>query len=240
MKPLLRTVCLLTALATLGPCAADSSDRSTPPPGQETEPVKRLIDRAGAALRAGTPASELLADPEYLPAHEWPRFRGLIRRHATASRTTLTVPDEPGVRLTVSGRLLDRSGKGVPGAVVYAYHTSAKGWYSDRAAHVAANEGDRKHARLFAYLRTDDAGRFELRTVRPGGYPGSDLPCHIHVEVEPAGLLPTGLVTEILFDDDPRLTPAVRDRSLAEGFVLSRVRSERDRSQRVEAELKPR
>jgi protocatechuate 3,4-dioxygenase beta subunit len=240
MRSLVRTASALVALALLGRCAADEPDRFTPPPGEESEAVKALIDRAGDALRSGASTSDVLTDPQYLPAHEWPRFRALIRRHATSSRAALAGREEPGVRLEVKGRLVDRSGRPVPGSVVYAYQTSAKGWYSDRAAHVAANEGDRKHARLFAYLRTDDAGRFELRTVRPGGYPGSDLPCHIHVEVDRTDRLPAGLITEVLFDDDPRLTAEWRARSRQEGFVIAPVKKERDGSQRVEVELKPR
>ncbi len=52
-----------------------------------------------------------------------------------------------------------------------------------------------------------------LHTIRPSGYPRSDLPAHIHVEAE-------GLVTEILFEDEPRLTPAVRERGIADGFQV--------------------
>jgi protocatechuate 3,4-dioxygenase beta subunit len=146
-------------------------------------------------------------------------------------------PREPGEPLVVTAQVVDRDGTAVRDALVYVYHTSSRGWYSDRAAHVAAPEGDRQHARLFGYLRTDADGRFELRTVRPGGYPGSDLPAHIHVEVHPKGEGAASLVTEILFDDDPRLTPAARRRSDQEGFVTARVRREPRGGQRVSVRL---
>jgi protocatechuate 3,4-dioxygenase beta subunit len=126
----------------------------------------------------------------------------------------------------------------VKNAVVYAYHTSAQGWYSDRAAHIEAHEGDRKHARLFGYLTTDDEGKFELQTIRPAGYPDTDLPAHIHVEVEPAEKEAGTLVTEIQFDDDPRLTRAWRDRSRKEGFVIAAVEPGKDKVQRVRVELR--
>jgi protocatechuate 3,4-dioxygenase beta subunit len=45
------------------------------------------------------------------------------------------------------------------------------------------NEGDRRHARLFGYLRTDENGKFEFSTVKPKGYPNSTLPAHIHIEI---------------------------------------------------------
>jgi protocatechuate 3,4-dioxygenase beta subunit len=228
--------CLLTAASV----RADAPDKFTPPPGEETEQVKTLMARADSALQSGKSTTDILVDPDYLPAHEWPRFRKLIREHARSSRVVMVCPDEPGVALIVTGAVLDQAGKAIEDAELYAYQTSAKGWYSDRAAHVAAHEGDRRHARLFGYLRTDDSGRFELRTIRPAGYPGSDLPAHIHIEVGREGKKPVVLVTEVQFDDDPRLTPEMRARSKREGLVISSVRAEAEKSQRVEIELKTR
>jgi protocatechuate 3,4-dioxygenase beta subunit len=123
---------------------------------------------------------------------------------------------------------------------LYIYQTNDEGWYSDRAAHVGGVEGDRKHARLFGYLKTDGEGRFEVRTIRPSGYPDSNLPAHLHVEVEPANKPGGSLITEIQFDDDPRLTAEWRKRSQKEGFVIAKVRTDSENRQRVEVELKMR
>src|SRR5262249_44681035 len=146
-------------LALLGSVVAARSGaaqdtRFTPPPGQESAEVKRSIDQAETRLRAGHSASDLLMDPTFLAAHQWPRFRELIRQATASSRVTIIPPTEPGMRLTIAGRVLDRNGQPVRSAEVYVYQSSAKGWYSDRAVHYAAPEGDRKHARLFGYLRT--------------------------------------------------------------------------------------
>jgi len=35
----------------------------------------------------------------------------------------------------------------------------------------------------FGYAKTDTSGKFEIHTVKPSGYPQSELPAHIHVEV---------------------------------------------------------
>lgn len=148
-------------------------------------------------------------------------------------------PKEPGEPLILAGHVVDGDCQPVRKAVVYVYQTSNKGWYSDRTAHIAVNEGDRKHARLFGYLKTDAAGRFELRTIRPSGYPDSDLPAHIHVEIERADK-PGNLITEIQFDDDTRLTAAWRKRSQQEGFVIAKVTSDSDNRKRIEVELKMR
>ncbi|MFI5461577.1 MAG: hypothetical protein ACHRXM_39835 [Isosphaerales bacterium] len=240
MKHAFRAALVVPYLLTVVSVGADSPDKFTPPPGEETDQVKTLIARADSALQSGKSTTDVLADPDYLPAHEWPRFRALIRRHATSSRLAMVCSNEPGDPMVVTGRVIDQTGKARPGAILYAYQTSAKGWYSDRAAHIAAHEGDRKYARLFGYLKTDENGRFELRTIRPAGYPGSNLPAHIHFEVERAENPLVVLTTEIQFDDDPRLTPDMRTRSRSEGFVIGVVRTETDKSKRVEVELKTR
>jgi protocatechuate 3,4-dioxygenase beta subunit len=216
---------------------ADQDTRFTPSPGQESAEVRRSIDQAETNLRAGHSASDLLMDPTFLGAHEWPRFRELIRRAAASPRATIITPAEPGMRLTIAGLVLNRDGQPVRSAEVYVYQTSAKGWYSDRAAHYAVPEGDRKHARLFGYLRTDDAGRFELRTIRPAGYPGSDLPAHIHVECRRPDESFAQLVTEVQFEDDPRLTAAMKARARNEGFAIVPVTMGADHVTSVRVDL---
>jgi protocatechuate 3,4-dioxygenase beta subunit len=212
--------------------------RFTDPPGEETAEAKRLIDGAEAALKSGKSATDILTDPAYLPVHPWPRFRKLMRDFAQSSQATIVTPHELGVPMVVTGRVIDSSGRPVKGAMVYVYHTSGKGWYSDRAAHIAAHEGDRKYARLFGYLRTDDQGSFELSTIRPAGYPDADLPAHIHVEVERPDKKLGSLVTEIQFDDDPRLTAEWRRRSQQENFVIAKVKKDAQGVQHVQIELR--
>jgi protocatechuate 3,4-dioxygenase beta subunit len=216
------------------------SNRFTPPPGEENAPIKALIDKAQAAVQAGKSSADLLTDPAFLPAHEWPRFRQLIRNSAKLARLKLVTPQEPGEPLVVKATVSDKDGKPVPGALVYVYHTSAKGWYSDRAAHVGAREGDRKHARLFGYLTTDTGGAFELGTIRPAGYPDSNLPAHIHVEIEPPGGRAGGTITEIRFDDDPRLTGPMREQSRREGFTIAKVQGDARSGWRLEVNLRAR
>jgi protocatechuate 3,4-dioxygenase beta subunit len=216
--------------------AADDT-KFTPPPGEESAEIRALIDRAQSTLAGRGTTSDILADAAYMPAHAYPRFRDLIRASATAKPITLVPPTEPGTKLLVHGTVKDSAGTPIAGALVYAYHTSAKGWYSDKAAHISGNSGDTKHARLFGYVKTDSEGRFELRTIRPAGYPETDLPAHIHVHVDAPGSPPRGTVTEIRFDDDPRLTIAWRERSKREGDVVCQVKKETDGGQSVTAEL---
>jgi hypothetical protein len=231
---------LLSLLAGLCVTTVCAQLESAAPPGEETPEIRRLIDRAQAALAGGRTVSELLADESFMPAHAYPRFRGLIRQKAPTGTVTLASPSEPGQRMRVRGTVRGADGRPLPRALLYAYQTSAKGWYSDKAPHISGNSGDFLHARLFAYLRTDAAGRYELHTIRPAGYPGTDLPAHIHVEVEAAGDPSQTYATEIRFDDDPRLTPRWRERSRQEGALIVPVEREAGGAQSVVADFQVR
>lgn len=243
------TVCLLSGSSDFSstkqtilaqtPTSSTSEPKFTPPPGEETLEVKKLIDQAQVALEGGKARSaKLLTDPAYLPAHEWPRFRKLIRQYAKDSQAIIVTPQEPGEPLVVSGTIRNKQGEPIKGALVYVYQTSAKGWYSDKAPHISGMAGDEKYARLFGYLTTDQNGQYELRTIRPAGYPNSNLPAHIHVEIEVGSPESRTLISEIQFDDDPRLTQEMRGRSQREGLFIFPVIREAQGVQRVTADFR--
>ena len=104
--------------------------------------------------------------------------------------------------------------------MVYLYHTDSRGWVASDAPHVLQYEGDIRHARLLGYVKTDKDGSFELHTIKPAGYPKSDLPAHIHVHVSAQGHKPFG--TEFLFDDDERLVGKIRESSIRNDFMISK------------------
>jgi protocatechuate 3,4-dioxygenase beta subunit len=120
----------------------------------------------------------------------------------------------------VIGIVKDKDGKPVADALVYLYHTDSRGWYAADAPHVSMNEGDMRHARLFGYVKTDKDGKFELHTIKPSGYPQSDLPAHIHVHVTAKGY--RNFVNEFLFDDDERLVGKIRENSIRNDFMISK------------------
>ncbi|MBI4750050.1 MAG: hypothetical protein HY774_16315 [Acidobacteria bacterium] len=208
----------------------------TPAPGDESPDIKAALDTIGTELKTSkTTAEQLLTDSKYMDLHPWPRFRELIREFGRNSHLTIVSPDEPGIRLSVTCAVIDAQGKRVPGAQVYLYHTNSQGLYARQAAHISAMEGDRRHARLFGYLRTDQNGIFSVQTIRPAGYPGTELPAHIHVEIKNGDSSP--LITEIRFEDDPRLTPALREQSIREGFRICSVVSKNQSEHRVETKF---
>lgn len=225
---------LILAAAIVAVSMAAAEDQFVDPPGEETQAVASAIAGVERALSEGASISAVLSDPALLDLHPYPRFRDAIRRFGKSPEATIVGVQEAGPRLHVVGIVKDAEGRNIAGARVYAYQTSAAGWYAATAAHFRSNSGDTRHARLFGYVTTDASGRFEIRTVRPAGYPGSDLPAHIHVQIAKPGEERDSLVTEILFEDDPRLTPQARERSKREGFVIVPVEHEGD-SQHVSA-----
>lgn len=133
---------------------------------------------------------------------------------------TMAGPSEPGTRLVVSGTVYDKTGtKPVPGITVYAYHTDARGLYNERR--------ENGNPRLKAYVKTDAQGRFELRTIRPGSYPGGGNPAHIHFELWGAGH-PKQWVDSLHFSDDPYVTPKMREESRAKGAFATVLTPRRD------------
>jgi protocatechuate 3,4-dioxygenase beta subunit len=226
MKPQTAVCALLIGVGWLGQLDAADDPKMTPPPGDESPEIRALIDRAKSALDSRRTVNDVLTDEAFMPARAYARFRSLIRDHAPEGTITLVPAGEPGTKLHVRGIVKDANGRPIAGTMIYAYHTSAKGWYSDKAAHIGGNSGDVKHARLFAYVKTDAHGRYEMRTIRPASYPNTDLPQHIHVHVDgPNGRRET-LVTEILFEDDPRLTKSVREEFERGGNIVCPVKRE--------------
>ncbi len=109
----------------------------------------------------------------------------------------------------IRGTVRDEHGNTISGVIVYAYHTNASGLYplnddfKGRSAY--------RHGQLRGWAISDDQGKFGFDTIRPAGYPDSDLPAHVHMHVIEVGRC-TYYIDDIMFDDDPRLTRQQRQR----------------------------
>lgn len=188
----------------------------------QSEPEDSLLKKASTRLEKGnTTVSGILTDTEFLPLHPLSGFRELIRKYCDTGPLSICATEEPGRKIRVLGNLVDENGKPVAGALVYLYQTDARGWYSATNPHVGGNEGDMRHARLFGYVKTDLQGKFELHTVKPSGYPQSDLPAHIHIHVWAEGY--ASFVNELLFEDDERLVGDIREQSVRNRFLISQA-----------------
>jgi protocatechuate 3,4-dioxygenase beta subunit len=141
----------------------------------------------GASVTEGsplvpTPACEDDDDPT--PA----QTEGPFFTPRSPSRTSLLESGLKGTRLTVTGLVLTRSCKPIPGALV-------DFWQADDAG-----EYDNRGYRLRGHQFTDAQGRYRLDSIVPGLYPGRTR--HIHVKVQASGK--PILTTQVYFPDEPR------------------------------------
>jgi len=180
-----------------------------------------LIKEAEEKLKTGNATiSQILTDKKYDAVHSETAFRQLIEKYCKAETISIATDTIPGKKIKVIGAVKDTEGKPVVNALVYLYHTDSRGWYAANSPHVNMNEGDMRHARLFGYVRTNKDGKFELHTIKPSGYPQSDLPAHIHVHVTAEGY--SSFVNEFLFDDDERLVGKIRENSVRNQFIIAK------------------
>lgn len=111
---------------------------------------------------------------------------------------------EPGERLRLTGRVTDAQGRPRRGVIVYAHQTNRQGVYPGEGS---GGPGVKQHGRLRAWASSDADGMYTFLTIRPGSYPGSTLPQHIHLYVIESGCA-LYYIDDVLFRDDPHLTPA--------------------------------
>ena len=131
-------------------------------------------------------------------------FEGMPTTIASASR--IGAAGEPGEPMRIEGVVRDKAGRPAAGVVVYAYQTNAKGIYP--AANTASAMANR-HGLLRGWAKTDANGRYRFDTIRPGGYPSTTIPQHVHMHIIEPGRA-TYYIDEMVFTDDPRLTPEQR------------------------------
>jgi protocatechuate 3,4-dioxygenase beta subunit len=132
-------------------------------------------------------------------------FEGLPAKLESFSR--IAPEGEPGKPLRVVGVVRDAKNWPVPGVIVYAYQTNAAGIYP---------KGTTPHGALRGWAMTDEQGQYGFDTIRPGGYPDSAIPQHIHMQViEPGRVM--YFIDDIVFSDDRRLTPEARKKFTGRG-----------------------
>lgn len=137
------------------------------------------------------------------------------------SRGRVSPQGEPGQHLTVSGVVVGPDGAPVAGASLYVYQTDHEGYYGVKPA------SDNRNPRLKLFLRSDASGAWSFDTVKPGSYPGSKIPAHIHFEISAPGR--TSKIFEIVFEGDPFVTtemrsnPAFSVKPIANGAVTERI-----------------
>jgi protocatechuate 3,4-dioxygenase beta subunit len=110
-----------------------------------------------------------------------------------------------GERIVVHGRVLDEDGRPVRGALVEVWQANAAGRYRHKSdqSEMPLDPNFSGAGRAM----TDNEGRYEFRTIKPGPYPWKNhynawRPAHIHFSLFGAGIL-SRLVTQMYFPGDP-------------------------------------
>jgi len=175
--------------------------RPKEPPG--SQPDYFYPPYASSVLRA--PSQPLVVLPHTLSERTGPVFgHGLLRPNdndLTAQHTGQPL----GERMLVHGRVLDEDGRPVRSALVEVWQANAAGRYLHKVdQHDAPLDPNFSGA---GRVITDDEGRFQFRTIKPGAYPWGNhynawRPQHIHFSLFGAGIL-SRLVTQMYFPGDP-------------------------------------
>lgn len=115
---------------------------------------------------------------------------------------------EEGQRLLVSGTVFKKDGKTpAPNVILYYWQTDHNGYYSPKPG---LDPRAARHGHIRGWVKTDNEGRYALYTIRPAPYPNETMPAHIHISVKEPGLPNEYFIDELVFDDDPFLTPEKR------------------------------
>jgi protocatechuate 3,4-dioxygenase beta subunit len=169
----------------------------------EVDPPYLYPDYRSTVLRAPSrplvPAPERLADlsaPVFGDETVGPADHDLTRQHG----------GEPlGERIRVTGRVLESDGRPVRGALVEVWQANAAGRYVHAVdQHPAPLDPNFTGA---GRCLTDDDGRYEFVTVKPGAYPWKNhpnawRPAHIHFSLFGRAFTDR-LVTQMYFPGDP-------------------------------------
>lgn len=125
-----------------------------------------------------------------------------------ASRITIPPTGERGEPLVISGTVYKEDGKTpAPGILIYVYHTNAAGIYPKKTRDNGRPQWRAGYLR--GWMKTDEKGRYEFSTVRPGGYSGRRDPAHIHITLTGKDFKEYW-IDSFWFDDDPRISNEMR------------------------------
>lgn len=113
--------------------------------------------------------------------------------------------NEKGQKLIVTGTVFRIDGRTpAPDIVIYYHQTDNDGYYSPRKD---KPENETRHGHIRGWVKTDKNGKYTIRTIRPGPYPGRDTPAHIHLMIKEPDIANEYWIDDLVFDDDKLLIP---------------------------------
>lgn len=112
-------------------------------------------------------------------------------------KTTIADKNVPGERIVIYGRVLDAQTKQpLKNINLFIFQADASGIYG---------KGEN---RLEGEVISNENGMYEFETIKPGSYPDSKNPAHIHLVITGDNIKKTH--AELWFNDDPHLTEEKR------------------------------
>ena len=178
---------LVPVVFVVGACGSDDQRAGTAGAAASpaSEATSASASSAAAAETGALPATPACHDGDD-PTPE--QTEGPFYMPGTPRRSNLVVDGVSGPPLLITGEVVDRSCRPIRGALLDFWQADARGRYD--------NDGYRLRGHQFA----DSRGRFGLRTIVPGLYPGRTR--HVHVKVQrPHGQV---LTTQLYFPGEPR------------------------------------
>ncbi|GHN01228.1 hypothetical protein WSM22_27170 [Cytophagales bacterium WSM2-2] len=133
------------------------------------------------------------------------QIREGLNANPLKGKVKLTSPGERGIKIRIKGQLVDKNGKPVANASIEIYQADARGCYAPTdSVNKIMSEHD---PRLFAYIVSDENGKFEFETIEPKNYPfpyeSSLIPAHIHFNISANSFAKKEL--QLAFANDPSM-----------------------------------
>jgi catechol 1,2-dioxygenase len=194
MTPARSALVALTACFALAACSGSGERSSSTDPATAPSPTTAAADDC----RPTTGGEAQGSAPESTAAPSVVRLKP--GADITQEEAAAEAPARRGIPLILSGTVYAADCRTpLAGALIEAWQTDARGVYGPGQA-----SGEPRCCFLQGLVKTDSAGRYSIRTIRPGHYRGEETPppAHIHLNVHYEG---TGVLTEVVFADDPYL-----------------------------------
>jgi len=167
--------------------------------------------------RSQPPKSDPYFAKDY--SDEIPFYRGMP--DALSDVDTSPAWTEDGQQIILTGTVFQADGKTVaPDVILYYYQTGTDGTYTHRAEvtrSLPPNDLGQTHGYIRGWVKTNQAGRYTIKTILPGIYPSRAEVAHIHVYVKEPDLANPYYIDSFVFDDDPLLTSQKRAQLEARG-----------------------
>lgn len=197
-----RSILKILGISSVGTIAASAAAQAKVLPGMQLAPT------AGADLLKDAQAHGL-PKPLIATAND---ILGPFWRAGAPFQADIVPKGATGQRLTIAGRVLDTSGRPIPGVIMDFWNADAAGKYDlDNPFQHLMPDGYRYRG----LVKSADDGTYSVETIVPGKYrvppqlPGFETfngllrPAHVHLMTSHNGTVP--LITQIYFKDDKEI-----------------------------------